>query len=480
MTLVGPDYVPRWARFTRRLPICRWWDADSDGQIEPASGEMQYFTNDGNFNTTALIDANSGQVVERYQYDPYGKVTVLNGASGAEKDPSVSEWSHDADNKSDWDNDVLFCGYQYDPVTGLYHVRERYYDPATGTWKTRDRILYPDGMSLYEYVGSSPAKRVDPSGTDSGAFQATPGQPPMGPPIPNDDQIESQTAAYKQEFGRAYEIADKAWDGVEKEDPAVVMRSLDYESPARKLYRAEALRAINAWDKWWAARNDTRHSCGPDVTQNVEYALKDAERQFENLPYIKKCLHCWHALTYEGTKAATGTTWDIDMLHAIGDREDQELKLLREGKNLEWYYFEFGGSAAATGWGKSVSVNGMCYDAGTVNYVLYGMIARLCEKAFPQSSDYTIGSARWNIYKFKLGGYHHLPSTETLAWFDAGAAGWPKGGGQPTSETPYPVRKDSSNYNKYRVTYESPNDAWVNFNAIWYPDINTSKGYPTP
>ena len=64
--------------------------------MEPASGEMQYFTNDGNFNTTALIDANSGAVVERYQYDPYGKMTVLNGASGAEKDPNVAEWSPDA------------------------------------------------------------------------------------------------------------------------------------------------------------------------------------------------------------------------------------------------------------------------------------------------------------------------------------------------------------------------------------------------
>jgi len=147
-------------------PICRWWDSDRDGQIEPAAGEMQYFTNDGNFNTTALIDANSGAVVERYQYDPYGKVTVLNGAAGAEKDPSVSEWTPDADNKSDWDNDILYCGYSYDPVTGLYHVRERYYDPITGTWKTRDRILYPDGMNLYEYGISSPALRRDPFGLE--------------------------------------------------------------------------------------------------------------------------------------------------------------------------------------------------------------------------------------------------------------------------------------------------------------------------
>ena len=145
-------------------PVCRWWDKDSDGTMEPAAGEMQYFTNDGNFNTTALVDANSGSVVERYLYDPYGRVTVLNGASGAEKDPNVAEWSPDADNKSDWDNEILFCGYWYDPETGLFHVRERYYDPITGTWKTRDRILYPDGMNLYEYVRSTPVVAVDPVG----------------------------------------------------------------------------------------------------------------------------------------------------------------------------------------------------------------------------------------------------------------------------------------------------------------------------
>jgi len=146
-------------------PVCRWWDKDSDGTMEPASGEMQYFTNDGNFNTTALVDANSGSVVERYLYDPYGRVTVLNGASGAEKDPNVAEWSPDADNKSDWDNEILFCGYWYDPETGLFHVRERYYDPLTGTWKTRDKSGYRDGPSLYEYCKSAPYTFIDGPGT---------------------------------------------------------------------------------------------------------------------------------------------------------------------------------------------------------------------------------------------------------------------------------------------------------------------------
>ena len=141
------------------------------------STETVYYTFDGNRNVTALLNASTGSVVERYLYDPYGRVTVLNGAAGAEKDPNVAEWSPDADNKSDWDNEVLFCGYWYDPETGLFHVRERYYDPVTGTWKTRDRILYPDGMNLYEYVRSGPIGRSDPLGEKWTRLMNGDGQP---------------------------------------------------------------------------------------------------------------------------------------------------------------------------------------------------------------------------------------------------------------------------------------------------------------
>ena len=116
-------------------PVCRWWDADADGQMEPTAGEQHYYTNDAQFNATALIDANSGTVVERYMYDPYGKPMFLD-----------ANWTPIA--ASAYENEILYCGYRYDPETGLYQVRERYYDLITGTWKTRDKILYPDGMNL--------------------------------------------------------------------------------------------------------------------------------------------------------------------------------------------------------------------------------------------------------------------------------------------------------------------------------------------
>jgi len=41
-----------------------------------------YYTTDANFNVTALVRADTGRVAERYEYDPYGFVTILNGDPG--------------------------------------------------------------------------------------------------------------------------------------------------------------------------------------------------------------------------------------------------------------------------------------------------------------------------------------------------------------------------------------------------------------
>ncbi|MBE3097123.1 MAG: hypothetical protein IMZ44_08325 [Planctomycetes bacterium] len=82
-------------------------------------------------NVTALVNA-SGAVVERYVYDPYGKVTILDGTTGGQ-----TEWAADADQKSDVDNEILYCGYRFDPESGLYHVRHRSYHPTLGRWRTR-------------------------------------------------------------------------------------------------------------------------------------------------------------------------------------------------------------------------------------------------------------------------------------------------------------------------------------------------------
>ena len=59
-------------------PCVRWRDGNCDGDLDGGSQEGDstlYYCNDANFNVTALVDA-SAAVVERYLYDPYGKVTI--------------------------------------------------------------------------------------------------------------------------------------------------------------------------------------------------------------------------------------------------------------------------------------------------------------------------------------------------------------------------------------------------------------------
>lgn len=53
-------------------------DTYSGGAIQAA--QRIYYQHDANFNTTAIVGLASGtwQVTQRYIYDPYGNVTVLN------------------------------------------------------------------------------------------------------------------------------------------------------------------------------------------------------------------------------------------------------------------------------------------------------------------------------------------------------------------------------------------------------------------
>ena len=67
-------------------------------------------------------------------------------------------------NTSGTANDVLYCGYRFDPQTGLYHVRNRMYHAQLGRCLQRDPKGYVDGLGLYEYCKSGPVIGTDPYG----------------------------------------------------------------------------------------------------------------------------------------------------------------------------------------------------------------------------------------------------------------------------------------------------------------------------
>jgi len=155
-----PEHQYVWSARYIDAPVLRDENKDGDGDCIDGSDERLYYLTDANMNVTALVST-SGTVVERYRYDPYGQVEVLD-----------ADFSADADGKSDYANAILYCGYYFDNETGLCCVRYRFYVPPLGRWLQRDRIGYGDGMGLYEYVRSTPVRGVDSAGL------LTPASPP--------------------------------------------------------------------------------------------------------------------------------------------------------------------------------------------------------------------------------------------------------------------------------------------------------------
>jgi RHS repeat-associated protein len=103
-----------------------------------AAGTEELFWQHANhlYSVAALTDANAN-LVERYTYDAYGNITILDPAGTTVR--TVSSYG----------NPYTFTGRRLDDETGLYHYRARYYDSALGRFVSRDPIGYHDGMSLY-------------------------------------------------------------------------------------------------------------------------------------------------------------------------------------------------------------------------------------------------------------------------------------------------------------------------------------------
>jgi RHS repeat-associated protein len=131
--------------------ILRDENKDGDNSCTGAADQRIFYTQDANFNTTALVDT-AGAVVERYVYDGYGSVTVLNGS-----------WASQA--STVFNNEVLFAGYRKDPETQLHDVRNRTYHSSLGRWLQRDPLKYQDGSDLYQYCSSNGTTSTDPTGT---------------------------------------------------------------------------------------------------------------------------------------------------------------------------------------------------------------------------------------------------------------------------------------------------------------------------
>ena len=97
---------------------------------------------DNNGNVTELLDGNTGEIVGRYEYDPYGNTTKIEGKAAQE-------------------NKIRFSTKEYDETSGLYYYGYRHYDPVTGRWPSRDPIEEYGGWNMYGMVGNNAINRRD-------------------------------------------------------------------------------------------------------------------------------------------------------------------------------------------------------------------------------------------------------------------------------------------------------------------------------
>ncbi|MEZ6099346.1 MAG: RHS repeat-associated core domain-containing protein [Pirellulaceae bacterium] len=126
-------------------------DLDSNGSLETRFYGIQ----DANWNMVAIVD-DSGTVLERYSYYPYGEAKILD-----------DDFTPDANNLSDVANPYLFTTRRFDSESSLYYFRNRYYHSQLGRFVNRDPVAYEGSKwNLYVYVDSNPLKATDPTGLE--------------------------------------------------------------------------------------------------------------------------------------------------------------------------------------------------------------------------------------------------------------------------------------------------------------------------
>jgi len=114
----------------------------------------RYYLHDHLYSPVALLD-DTGAVVERYEYDAYGKVQILTSNFS----PLTS---------SQHGNPYAFTGRELDTLDAgsrkLYHFRHRDYSPDLARFLQNDPLIYVDGLNLYQYTNGNPLQFTDPTG----------------------------------------------------------------------------------------------------------------------------------------------------------------------------------------------------------------------------------------------------------------------------------------------------------------------------
>jgi RHS repeat-associated protein len=110
-----------------------------------------YYHHDGLGNTIAITNGNA-DVLERYSYDAFGRVTIVDASTGNAIPQSAHGVRH------------FYTGHDFQAELGLYLTHYRAYEPVLGRWLSADPIAENGGWNLYGYVGNHNTMLTDPLG----------------------------------------------------------------------------------------------------------------------------------------------------------------------------------------------------------------------------------------------------------------------------------------------------------------------------
>jgi RHS repeat-associated protein len=124
--------------------------ARSDELLLASDGSNRILLSDLKESVVVATDE-SGAVLERYAYDPFGRPSIF-APDGATPRAGSSIG--------------LVPRFATYPLlaSGLYDARARVYDPASGRFLQADPLLFASSADPYAYVGGDPVDLVDPSG----------------------------------------------------------------------------------------------------------------------------------------------------------------------------------------------------------------------------------------------------------------------------------------------------------------------------